>query len=180
MRYIALFFVAALSVGWMLPDLTKPDEAAAAKDGVFIPSDIPQRAASRTDSDEDEAGGWLSSEVALDRESDGHFYADVGVNGQELRFMVDTGATAIALTGADADALGLYWDEDDLVVVGRGVSGDVWGKPVMIDNMQLGSLTVSNVPAAIIPSGLDTSLLGQAFLKQIDNVNISGDRMVLK
>jgi predicted aspartyl protease len=60
------------------------------------------------------------------------------------------------------------------------VSGDVYGKMVMLENMQIGDLTARNVPAAIIPTGLDRSLLGQAFLKQIDNVNISGDRMVLK
>ena len=180
-RFIALLFVAAVAVGWMMPDLSPPPEqtnglkpqpaVGAAKDA--------QSAEGNLEEDEEEED-WSSGEVTLDRHQDGHFYADVEVDGETLNFLVDTGATAVALTAADAEALGLYWDNENLELVGRGVSGDVYGKLVMLDHMQIGGLSARNVPAAIIPSGLDRSLLGQAFLKQIDNVNISGDRMVLK
>ncbi len=185
MRVVLPLFAVAIAAGWILPDMfqTAPQATSADASGPKLTAQTAPDQMATVQDYADDAGsddGWLSNEVTLDREPDGHFYADVDVNGQQVNFMVDTGATAIALTGADAEMLGFYWDYSELRVVGRGVSGDVLGKPVMLDNMQLGSLSVSNVPAAIIPDGLDRSLLGQAFLKKIDNVNISGDQMVLK
>ena len=181
MRLVAIFFVIAVSIGWLMPGFT-PEVSEAAKPGAEerAGADIQDDWGEEDEEGEDDDDGWLSSEVTLDREPDGHFYAEVEVNGQTVNFLVDTGATAVALTAEDAEALGLYWDEDNLQKVGRGVSGDVYGKLVTIDNMQLGSLSASNIRAAIIPHGLDRSLLGQAFLKKVDNVNISGDQMVLK
>jgi len=181
MRLIAILFVLALAIGWMMPGLVpepKPELPPKAEPSVAA---ISEGYDDEEDYAEDEENdGWLSDQVTLDRQPDGHFYADVEVNGQTVNFLIDTGATAVALTADDAEALGLDWDENNLQKVGRGVSGDVYGKLVTLENLQLGGLTASNIPAAIIPHGLDRSLLGQAFLKQVDNVNISGDRMVLK
>ena len=181
LRYIAFFIVFAIAAGWFMPELTSPPQNMSA----FDPSTTFTETAEHSDAQEpagQELGQehWDSHEVVLDRHEDGHFYAEVEVDGEMLNFLVDTGATAVALTAADAEALGLVWDDQDLQLVGRGVSGDVYGKMVMLENMQIGGLSAQRVPAAIIPTGLDRSLLGQAFLKQIDNVNISGDRMVLK
>jgi aspartyl protease family protein len=53
------------------------------------------------------------------------------------------------------------------------------GKVISIDRMQLGNIEARNVRAAIIPGGLEVSLLGQNFLSKARSVNISGDRMVL-
>ncbi len=119
-------------------------------------------------------------QIVLDRQTDGHFYAFAESGGAEIRLMVDTGASAIALTGEDATAIGLSWNEDELQKVGRGASGDVYGKPVIIDQLQVGDLIVDNVQAAIIPRGLDVSLLGQSFLSKVGTVNIAGDVMTLQ
>ena len=124
---------------------------------------------------------YLSGEgVILQREGDGHFYANAKLQGSDIRFLVDTGATAVALTGKDAEALGLYWNPGELTKVGRGVSGDVMGKPVIIPSIQVGDLHAENVQAAIIPEGLDVSLLGQSFLSKVGTLNISNDRMTLQ
>ena len=61
--------------------------------------------------------GWGTS---LPRQGDGHFYADAYVNDVSTRFMVDTGASTIALTGEDAEAIGLYWSDEDVQPVARG------------------------------------------------------------
>jgi aspartyl protease family protein len=118
--------------------------------------------------------------ITLQRESDGHFYANANIQGRDIRFLVDTGASAIALTGRDAEALGLYWNPGELTKIGRGVSGDVMGKPVIIPSIQVGDLHAENVQAAIIPEGLDVSLLGQSFLSKVGTVNISNDKMTLQ
>ena len=122
---------------------------------------------------------WYGGETVLERASDGHFYAEASVSGSPVRFLVDTGASVVALTGEDASALGMDWQDDELVEVGRGANGVVRGVKTTIDDLALGGFRSSNVPAVIIPEGLPVSLLGQSFLSRIENVEIAGDRMVL-
>jgi aspartyl protease family protein len=119
-------------------------------------------------------------DVVLTRKDNGHFFADVEVNGQMIHFLVDTGATAIALTADDARRLGFIWSEVDLEPVGRGVSGPVNGKMVELHHMKLGGKEAWDMHAAIIPEGLEVSLLGQTFLSQIGSVKITNDQMVLR
>jgi len=123
--------------------------------------------------------GWYGGETVLERESDGHFYAEAYADGAPVRFLVDTGASMVALTGDDAYALGLYWDEADMRVIGQGANGPVRGVPVTIGEVELGGLRSTNVRAVIVPAGLPVSLLGQSFLSRVGNVEIAGDRMVL-
>lgn len=122
---------------------------------------------------------FAGSVSELHRESDGHFYATVEINGRPTRFMVDTGASAIALTNADAQALGLFWTYDELAVVAHGASGPVRGVYKTLDRVALGGHEVRGLNAIIVPEGLGISLLGQNFLSTIDPVRIEGDRMIL-
>lgn len=125
------------------------------------------------------ANAGAGDETVLERQPGGHFFANVDVNNTEIRFIVDTGATGIALTGEDAEALGFTWQDDELRVVGRGVGGDVHGKPVKLRSVQLGDLEAQNIDAVIIPRGLDVSLLGQSFLSKASSVRIENDEMVI-
>lgn len=120
-----------------------------------------------------------SGEVVLQRARDGHFYADVLVDGAPARMLVDTGASVVALTGADADALGVNWDPQAVQPVARGASGDVYGVRVTIDRMQLGEFELERVDAVVIPEGLAISLLGQSFLSQLPRVAMDREKMVL-
>lgn len=117
--------------------------------------------------------------TVLARASDGHFYADVEVDGQPFRMLVDTGASVVALTGSDAEAMGLSWSEDEVAIVARGAGGPVAGVHATIPAMVLGQHEVAQVPAVIVPEGLDVSLLGQSFLGTIGSVRIDGNHMVL-
>lgn len=120
-----------------------------------------------------------ADETVLSRHADGHFYANVEVDDSEIRFLVDTGASTIALTAADAEAIGLSWSEEELRKVGRGVGGEVYGKPVLLRSVQLGDLIAENVSAVIIPNGLHVSLLGQSFLSKAARVQIENGTMVI-
>ena len=122
---------------------------------------------------------WGISEVSLPRSGDGHFYADVSIDGVPARMLVDTGASVIALTGSDARAMGVTWSEDQVQAVGQGASGEVKGVPVALDRVQLGNREVQSVEAVVIPDGLGVSLLGQSFLEKVGRVEISGNTMVL-
>lgn len=116
--------------------------------------------------------------VELTREADGHFYADVQVNGATLHMLVDTGATAIALSREDARSAGLATSIGMPEVVGRGADGDVHGEVATLDRVSLGQKTVEGLEAVVLNSG-EQSLLGQSFLSKFDKVEIEGDRMLL-
>ncbi len=169
---IVSLFAVAIMVGWFAPSLPT-GEIAPDEQSEVLKLQAAQAAQQKRDA------GWQTGQTVLKRQADGHFYADATVDGRQYRFLVDTGASIVALTGRDADDMGLYWDETNLRPIGRGASGTVHGVPVRIANLEVGGYEARDVPAAIIPEGLDVSLLGQSFLSQIDNVEISGDEMKL-
>jgi aspartyl protease family protein len=120
-----------------------------------------------------------SGSITLERERDGHFYAEARVNGAPVRFLVDTGASGIALTEADARNAGLAFDPGQSEVVGTGPSGQVHGHFVRLNRVELGLKSVSGSPAIVLEGG-DRSLLGQSFLSQFSSVEIHNDTMVLR
>lgn len=122
---------------------------------------------------------WFAGDHTLNRQSNGHFYASASVDGVPVRMMIDTGASMIALTGSDARAIGLHWDDAEVRAIGRGASGNVYGVPIRLSEVEIGGMVRSNVDAVIVPSGLDVSLLGQSYLSQIGAVEINGDTMVM-
>ncbi|WP_172799894.1 retropepsin-like aspartic protease family protein [Croceicoccus bisphenolivorans] len=122
---------------------------------------------------------YLGGEMVLQQQSDGHFYASPSINSVPVDALIDTGASVIALTGADAEAIGLSWDQSQIRTVGRGASGPVQGVAVRLDKVELGSFEVHDVDAMIIPEGLHVTLLGQSFLSRIPEVQISDGKMRL-
>lgn len=135
--------------------------------------------AGRKNAQRDSYAAWAAGTTEVPRAADGHFYADAEVNGSRIGFLVDTGASVVALTGADARAAGLAWSAADIRPVAQGASGPVSGVSVMLDNVTLGGHEARNVAAVIVPDGLPVSLLGQSFLSTIHPVRIEQDRMVL-
>ena len=106
-----------------------------------LASDAPVSAADETvtlGAMQDGSGSGWGHEIALQRERDGHFYADVTVDGVPSRMLVDTGASVVALTGDDAMAMGLYWDESEVVPVAQGASGAVYGVNTHLPRVRLG------------------------------------------
>lgn len=121
-------------------------------------------------------GNGLASQE-LQRAGDGHFYAEAQVNGARIRFLVDTGASIVALTPADAQRAGIALPSERSKAIGAG--GEVEVMPVTLDRIAIGSLSANQVRGAVAPH-LPVSLLGQSFLSQVGSVEIRGDRMVLR
>jgi len=120
------------------------------------------------------------SETVLEREANGHFYAHAKINDRELvHFVVDTGASVVVLTIDDAQRLGIPVEPSEFTVVGEGASGPVRGKDIILDSVEVGGKRVEHVRAAIL-EGSNLSLLGQAYLSRMGEVEMSGDYMVLK
>jgi aspartyl protease family protein len=117
--------------------------------------------------------------ITLQRSDDGHFYADARVNGTSVHFLVDTGATGIALSESDARRAGMMFHASQAEVIGTGASGQVLGHYVRLNRVELGHASVHDAPAVVLQDG-DRSLLGQSFLSRFDSVEIQGDTMVLR
>ena len=117
--------------------------------------------------------------IELERSYDGHFYADVEINGATIHALVDTGASGIALSREDARSAGVATSISMPDVVGRGASGEVYGEHVTLDRVVLGHQSAENMPAIVLNGGEET-LLGQSFLSKFESVEIRGDWMVLR
>lgn len=113
----------------------------------------------------------------LERAPDGHFYADAMVNGARVHFLIDTGASMVALTQADAQRAGIALPSARETAMGAG--GEIEVTPVTIDRIAIGPLEARGVQGAVARE-LPVSLLGQSFLEQVGRVEISGDRMTLR
>ena len=120
-----------------------------------------------------------ATEILLERSADKHYYAEAQVNGRQVRFLVDTGASEIALTEEDARKVGLTVDPEKYELVGHGASGMVRGQYVDLQSIDLGGIRESNVKAVIV-QGANVSLLGQPFLENVDEIVIRKGQMLLR
>jgi aspartyl protease family protein len=115
--------------------------------------------------------------VVLSADGAGHFFSIGSINGVAVRFLVDTGATLIALPGAEAVRLGIDYRKGK-----RGLSSTANGTvavfQVKFDTVKLGDVEVSNVDGVVIEEGLNVVLLGMSFLNRVD-MKRDGDSMTL-
>jgi len=118
-------------------------------------------------------------EVTLNRSSDHHYYATASVNGHDVRFLVDTGASEIALTEDDARKIGIKFDPGKYELIGAGASGYVRGQYVNVDDIRLEGIH-QGAAKAVVVEGADISLLGQPFLEKIDEIVIRKGEMTLR
>lgn len=120
------------------------------------------------------------SEVLLSRAGDSHFYADTEIDGRNIRMLVDSGASIVALTRRDAEAIGI--NVDDLPIGGSAntAGGVVPMRPVVLDSVEVDGIKVRDVQAAVIDADMGVSLLGQSFLSKLAAVNVEGDTMTLR
>jgi len=113
--------------------------------------------------------------VILERRRDSHFGAEGEINGQKVNFMVDTGATDVAMSDEVARSLGLeFGPQIDVMTAGGPVKGWV----TRLDSVTLGVLTVHNVRATITPGLGEECLLGMSFLSNFSIVQ-EGDTLAI-
>ncbi len=119
-------------------------------------------------------------EVRLGRSGDSHFYADADIDGTNIRMMVDSGASIVALTRSDAEAIGIDVDRLPITGTARTAGGDVPMRTVMLDSVEVEGIEVRRVQAAVVDADMGVSLLGQSYLSKLDAVNVEGDTMTLR
>ncbi len=116
--------------------------------------------------------------LELHRDSTGQFNTVAQINGDDVSFLVDTGADTVALTVDDAQRIGLDVDTASFMPIGRTASGVGYGMPVRLDRVEIAGEQFRDVDAVVI-DGLDTNLLGQSVLRRLGRVELRGDRMAI-
>lgn len=117
---------------------------------------------------------------AVAKGPDGHFWAEARVNGQPIRFLVDTGATAVALTQADAERLGFHPAD---LKYGHSVTtaaGSSRAAVVTLTSISVDGARVEDVQALVVDGGLDVSLLGMSYLGRLTRFEATRDRLSLQ
>ena len=116
-------------------------------------------------------------EVRLQRNRYGHYVANGEINGQPVRFMLDTGATDVSIPASIADKLGLKRGRQ---VSYQTANGMIRAWQTVADEIRLGPLRLGPIRASINPNTRnDSVLLGMSFLKQLD-FNQQGNTLTLK
>lgn len=109
------------------------------------------------------AGG--GTQIMLAAGPGGHFVTSGSINGRAVRFVVDTGATTIAMGEADARRIGLDYTRGQRGMV-RTANGDVPSYRVSLREVRVGDVTVYNVDATVVPASMEVMLLGNSFLSR--------------
>jgi aspartyl protease family protein len=117
-------------------------------------------------------------ELVIPRHRDGHFYVDGEVNGKAIRFLVDTGATRVAVSESFAQVAGLPVGQP---ITLHTANGTIAGRLVPHIAVSAGKFRVSStsVTVGLIGMPQDQGLLGQSFLTEFD-VRMTGKQLVLR
>jgi len=121
-----------------------------------------------------------AGEVVLTRDQSGHFRVVGSVNGTPVNFLVDTGASDVALSAADAKRVGFDPATLSYTRPYSTANGVVHAAPVTLGDISIGPITKTDVPASVSRAGLSHSLLGESFLSQLSGYSVQGDKLILK
>lgn len=118
--------------------------------------------------------------ATIRKSADGEYWAQGQVNGANVRFLVDTGASAIALTPEDARKLGF-----DMAALNYGyrvvtAGGSARAAAVKLASVTVAGARVDDVDALVIEKGLDTSLLGMSYLGRLASFQATRETLVLQ
>lgn len=170
MRSVVTFAAIALAAGVIVPRYTQMHGAGATS---TMMTAHPVAAAEHAPSN--------SRSVVISRGNNGHFQVEGRIDGRRMDFMVDTGASVIALTARNAAMLGIHPTERDYTAMVKTANGIVRAAPVELTMVEINDLMVHNVAAMVMPDGaLSENLLGLSFLSRLRRFEYEGGKLVLE
>jgi len=117
--------------------------------------------------------------IALARQADGHFHAVLEINGAEIPFIVDTGATNMVLSRRDAERVGIDTSDLRFAIPTLTANGEVMSAAVRLDRVEFAGIIDRNVHATVNGGALDGSLLGMRYLERFSDWHVKGETMYL-
>ena len=128
-----------------------------------------------------ETDSYGDRSMTLDADRQGHFKAEARIDGRSLDFMVDTGASLVTLRESDAASIGIHPMPADYTATVSTANGSIKAAPAKLDRIELGDITVFDVPALVLPDeALSQNLLGVSFLAKLRRYEYANGRMVLE
>jgi aspartyl protease family protein len=119
--------------------------------------------------------------LSIPHDARGHFVTEGRIDGQRIAFMVDTGASVIALNESSAARFGLRPSRNDYRATVSTANGTVKAAPTRLAMIELGGLIVRDVDAMVLPDeALSENLLGQSFLSKLKRFEYANGKMVLE
>ncbi len=118
--------------------------------------------------------------LVLKAKSNGHYYTTAWVNGRAVDALIDTGASSIALPLKVAQASGINPGASQFTARTQTANGVVKAAPVVLREVRLGGIRLTNVQAMVLPEGaLGITLVGMSALSKLSKVDIRNDTMRL-
>ncbi|MEL6959254.1 MAG: TIGR02281 family clan AA aspartic protease [Pseudomonadota bacterium] len=117
--------------------------------------------------------------VEVFKARDNHFHLTLEINNVPVDFLVDTGASDMVLTQADAARIGLDPDNLAYIYTAYTANGEVAIAPVRLDTVDLGDIRDTNVRASVNGGQMEGSLLGMSYLSRFESIEIRQDRLIL-
>jgi aspartyl protease family protein len=119
--------------------------------------------------------------LSIPRDARGHFQTEGRIDGQRIGFMVDTGASVIALNETSAARFGLRPSRGDFNATVSTANGTIKAARTRLAMVELGGLVVRDVEAMVLPDeALSENLLGLSFLSKLKRFEYAGGKMVLE
>lgn len=123
----------------------------------------------------------LMAMTELDAVSGGHFITMADINGRDIKVLVDTGATAVALSYEDAEAAGLKPNSLDFDVRVSTANGEGKAARVKLRHVMINNVKVRDVEGLVLQEGvMQGTLLGMSFLSRLKSFSVSDGKLILK
>jgi aspartyl protease family protein len=123
----------------------------------------------------------LNAATELKAGQNGHFIVKAEINGRNVKVMIDTGASAVALSYEDASDIGLHPGNLDYNIPVSTANGMAKAAGVMLDKVEIDGVRVSDVQGMVMPEGvMRGSLLGMSFLSKLQSFKVEDGVLYLK
>lgn len=119
-------------------------------------------------------------ETVIEPGPGGHFWVQATLDGEPIELVIDTGATDITLSLADARRLGFEKGRLQFDRAYQSANGVILGAPVRIRELRIGQQSLYDVDAVVVDAPLEVSLLGMSFLRRLDSYGVERGRLVLR
>jgi aspartyl protease family protein len=152
MRQLLYFAIAALAIGAFVPKLYGNKTAIAPTETALAATPVQD----------------TGRKTVIAQAANGHFQTEASIDGRRIDFMVDTGASMIALRERDASRLGIFPSPSDYTALVSTANGNVKAARVSLKRVDVGGVTVRDVAALVLPDqALGQNLLGMSFLSKL-------------
>lgn len=122
----------------------------------------------------------LDQPASITKSKDGHYWAEANVDGHQVRFLVDTGATTVALTAEDARRLGFTPAKLSYDYSIKTANGEARVAAVKLASVSVAGARVADVDAVVMDGGLETSLLGMTYLGRLSRFEATPTALILR